>query len=236
MEEKKLHSDFENWAKDKLFSLKELFPSIAKTDIFHIDLSIKNTTVKTVEEFNNLTNFQKKIEEIQFANPTKIIAGGYLEKRALYTSDMYNAKDSSEKRNIHLGVDFWLPETTIIHAILNGEVVCAVHQKSQKGYGGFIILKHKFNQTTFYTLYGHLSEKSILKFSLGDKIKKGEQIGFLGNSEENGDWVPHLHFQIMLSLLDFKDDFPGVALESEIPFWKNICPNPNLLFKLEAFQ
>jgi murein DD-endopeptidase MepM/ murein hydrolase activator NlpD len=231
MDEKKLHSDFENWAKDKQFSLKELFPSIAKTDIFHIDLSIKNTTVKRVEEFNNLTYFENKIEEIQLANPTKIIAGGYLEKRALYTSDIYNAKDSSEKRNIHLGIDFWLPKKTAIHAIFDGEVVCAVHQKSHKGYGGFIILKHLFNQKAFYTLYGHLSEKSVLQFSLGDIIKSGEQIGVLGNTTENGDWVPHLHFQIMLSLLDFKDDFPGVALESEITFWKLICPNPNLLFK-----
>ena len=77
-------------------------------------------------------------------------------------------------------------------------------------------------------------EKSTLKFSLGDEIKSGEQIGVLGNTTENGDWVPHLHFQIMLSLLDFKDDFPGVALESEVPFWKSICPNPNLLFKSGA--
>ncbi|WP_091891291.1 peptidoglycan DD-metalloendopeptidase family protein [Polaribacter sp. KT25b] len=149
---------------------------------------------------------------------------------------MYNAKNSSEKRNIHLGVDFWLPENTAIHAIFNSEVVCAIYQDSHKGYGGFIILKHTFYETEFYTLYGHLSKKSILKFSVHDKIKKGEQIGVLGNIEENGDWVPHLHFQIMLSLLDFKDDFPGVALESEIPFWKLICPNPNYLFKLEAFQ
>tara|TARA_R110001592_G_scaffold325650_2_gene605803 strand:+ start:1120 stop:1827 length:708 start_codon:yes stop_codon:yes gene_type:complete len=234
MDEKKMYSDFENWTKDKQFSLQDLFPSIAKTDIFHIDLSIQNTTVKTVEEFNNLTNFQQKIEEIQLANPTKIIAGGYLEKRALYTSDIYNSKNSSQKRNIHLGVDFWLPENTEIHALFNGEVVCAIYQDSHKGYGGFIILKHTFSETEFYTLYGHLSKKSISKFTIGDTIKKGEQIGFLGNTLENGDWVPHLHFQIMVSLLDFKDDFPGVALENEIPFWRNMCPNPNLLFKSDA--
>ena len=83
-------------------------------------------------------------------------------------------------------------------------------------------------------MYGHLSKKSISKFTIGDTIKKGEQIGFLGNTLENGDWVPHLHFQIMVSLLDFKDDFPGVALENEIPFWRNMCPNPNLLFKSDA--
>ena len=199
-----------------------------------MDLSIQNATVKTEAEFNNPTFFEAQLNEIQLQNPTKIIAGGYLEKRALYTSDIYSAENSSQKRNIHLGVDFWLSEKTPIHSLFDGEIICAVHQKDYKGYGGFIILKHTFKETEFYTLYGHLSKKSTLQHKTGDCIKRGEEIGVLGNYAENGKWVPHLHFQIMLSLLGFEDDFPGVALESKVPFWKSICPNPNLLFKSDA--
>ena len=55
----------------------------------------------------------------------------------------------------------------------------------------------------------------------------------LGNTTENGNWAPHLHFQIVLSLLDYEVDFPGVAYFSEITVWKSICPNPNLLIKSE---
>ena len=181
-----------------------------------------------------ISYFESKLFEIQEANPKKIIAGGYLEKRALYTSDIYNSDTSTEKRNIHLGVDFWLPETTAVHSLFDGEIICAVHQKDYKGYGGFIILKHQFIEIEFYTLYGHLSQESVLKHKIGGKIKKDEKIGTLGNYEENGEWVPHLHFQIILSLLNFKNDFPGVALGSEIDFWKSVCPNPNLFFKNEA--
>ena len=126
-----------------------------------------------------------------------------------------------------------MAEGTAIHAFLEGEVVCAVHQKSHKGYGGFMILKHKIDNLEFYTLYGHLSEDSINNCTVGNQLKKGDKIGVLGTYNENGSWVPHLHFQVLLSLLDYKDDFPGVALESEIDFWKEMCPNPNLLFKLE---
>ncbi|QNM85632.1 peptidoglycan DD-metalloendopeptidase family protein [Polaribacter pectinis] len=238
MDEKKRYKNFKNWSKNKHFSIKELFPTVEKSAVFHIDLSINNSTVKTFDEFNNPVYFESKLDEIQQKNPTKIIAGGYLEKRALYTSDIYNSldKNSVEKRNIHLGLDFWLPENTPVHAILEGEVVCTLHQKELKGYGGFIILKHLIDDVEFYTLYGHLSAESVLKFSIGEHIKKGEQIGVLGNYAENGEWVPHLHFQIMLSLLDYKNDFPGVVLESETEFWKNICPNPNLLFKLKGFK
>jgi hypothetical protein len=190
MNERQRYQNFADWTKKQYCSLTTIFPTIHKNDIFHIDLSKKNTIVKTAAEFNNPAFFEKKLTEIQEANPNKIISGGYLEKRALYTSDIYNAKDSSQKRNIHLGLDFWLPEKTPVHSLFDGEIVCAIHQKDHKGYGGFIIL-----------------------------------------NEENGNWVPHLHFQLMLSLLEYENDFPGVALKSEIDFWKAICPNPNLLFK-----
>ena len=40
----------------------------------------------------------------------------------------------------------------------------------------------------------------------------------------------------MTTLLDFKDDFPGVAFSSELDVWKGICVDPNLLFKLENLK
>lgn len=234
MNEKIALEKFKNWSKNYQIILKELFPTIQKNEIVHIDLSTKNTVFNTEAEFNNPVFFEQKLAEIQELHPNQIITGGYLEKRALYTSDIYNTNNSAEKRNIHLGVDFWLPENTPIHTPFKGKVVYAMHQKEHKGYGGFVILKHTFNEISFYTLYGHLSKKSCDNLLVGTVIEKGKLIGVLGDYEENGKWVPHLHFQLMLSLLNYKNDFPGVALESEIEYWKTICPNPNLLFKSNA--
>ena len=228
---------FKNWAATEFFYLKTLFPTVHKNEIHHIDLSTKSAFIGGIEEFNDLAFFQKKLEALQKKVPSKIIAGGYLEKRALYTSDIYKREDENgvERRNIHLGLDFWLPEKTPVHALLDGEVVCVTEDAFHKGYGGLLILKHRVADFHFYTLYGHNTVKSVRIHPIGSTIKKGEQIAVLANASENGDWVPHLHFEIMLSRLDYTDDFPGVAFESERAIWKSICPDPNLLFKLEVF-
>jgi len=229
---------FENWASAQTFSLKSLFPTIHKNEIHHIDLSVTSDFIHGEEEFNDLQFLENKLEELQRKVPTKIIAGGYLEKRALYTSDIYirETEKGLEKRKIHLGVDFWLPKNTPVHALLEGEVVCVTDDSYHKGYGGLLILKHDVEDFHFYTLYGHNTVESVLKHAVGDCIKKGEQIAVLANYPENGEWVPHLHFEIMMTLLDYTADFPGVAFESEIEIWRSICPDPNLLFKLKGFK
>jgi 4-aminobutyrate aminotransferase-like enzyme len=55
----------------------------------------------------------------------------------------------------------------------------------------------------------------------------------LGDQTVNGNWAPHLHFQIMLSLLDYTIDFPGVAYVNQIAVWKSICIDPNALFRIK---
>ncbi|QTE22055.1 aminotransferase class III-fold pyridoxal phosphate-dependent enzyme [Polaribacter cellanae] len=229
---------FENWAKKQDFSLAELFPTINKNKIEHLDLSVSSSWIGHQKEFNDLDLFQFKIEQLQKQVPTKIIAGGYLEPRSLYTSTSYNKVGNygKESRTIHLGIDFWLPENTPVHTLFDGEVVVADNNSNNKNYGGFIILKHQQKDFHFYTLYGHNTAESVLKHKTGDFIEKGTQIAILANYPENGNWAPHLHFQVFLSMLDCINDFPGVAFFNEIDVWKSICPNPNLLFKVDGFK
>ena len=105
-----------------------------------------------------------------------------------------------------------------------------------RGNKSLIILKHEIKDLTFYTLYGHLSVESALNRKVGEIIKPGQYLANLGNYPENGNWPPHLHFEIMLSMLDYETDFPGVAYKSELNVWKSLCPDPNLLFKLENLK
>jgi 4-aminobutyrate aminotransferase-like enzyme/Ser/Thr protein kinase RdoA (MazF antagonist) len=229
---------FENWAKEHTFSLSTLFPTINRTEIHHLDLSVSSTFPGHQQEFNNLDLFQFKIDQLQKEVPNKILAGGYLEPRNLYTSTEYDTlgNNGKQSRTVHIGVDFWLPENTPVHALLDGEVVIAENDIGDKEYGGLIVLKHQQKDWCFYTLYGHNTPESVLKHKLGDVLKKGEQIADLANYPDNGNWAPHLHFQVMLSLLDYKTDFPGVAYFNQIEVWKSICPNPNLLFKINGFK
>jgi 4-aminobutyrate aminotransferase-like enzyme/Ser/Thr protein kinase RdoA (MazF antagonist) len=229
---------FNTWAESNNFLLSDLFPTINRTEIHHLDLSVSSTLPGHQQEFNNLDVFQFKIDQLQKEVPNKILAGGYLEPRNLYTSTEYNTIGNygKQSRTIHLGIDFWLPKNTPVHALFDGEVVIAENNIGDKEYGGLLVLKHQQKECCFYTLYGHNTAKSVLRHPIGSTIKKGEQIAVLASYPENGNWAPHLHFQVMLSLLAYKTDFPGVTYYNEIDVWKSICPNPNLLFKIDGFK
>ncbi len=98
----------------------------------------------TESEADDLDHLQFKISKLQEQVPDKIIAGGYLEPRAVYTSPAYDktGNDGRESRTIHLGIDFWLPAQTPVHALFDGIVVTATNDAGDKEYGGLIIVKH----------------------------------------------------------------------------------------------
>lgn len=229
---------FNSWSENVQFKVSELFPEAPGDEIHHLDLSVSSLWMGHEFEFNDLDLFKYKIDKLQSEFPKRTIAGGYLEPRPIYTSSTYDkiGNNGRESRTIHLGVDFWLPAYTAVHALLDGEVVTAVNDEGFKEYGGLAILKHQVEDLTFYTLYGHNTVKSVLKHEVGDHIKRGEKIAELGDTPENGHWAPHLHFQIMLSMLDYTIDFPGVAYNNQIEVWKDLCPDPNLWFKSKALE
>ncbi len=231
-------TEFKNWSGQNEFRLTELFPVIDRNEAYLLDLSVSSKWLGQQADFDDLELFQFKIDRLQRNHPEKIMAGGYLEPRTVYTTSEYGriGNNGTENRTIHLGLDFWLPAGTTVNALLDGEVVTSVNDAGDKEYGGLIILKHKTDSFEFYTLYGHLSVASIQNKNVGQSITKGENIGYLGHPEENGNWAPHLHFQVMLSMLGYTIDFPGVCYFNQIEVWKSVCPDPNLLFKSEALR
>jgi 4-aminobutyrate aminotransferase-like enzyme/Ser/Thr protein kinase RdoA (MazF antagonist) len=230
------YESFLSWAQNLTFTLKELFPTGPGDDAVDIDLSVGSTWLGLKEDFADFGFFDFKIGEFQKADPKKVIAGGYLEARGVYATDSYDKLGNSgkESRTIHLGVDFWLPAGTPVHALLDGEVVTAVNDAGDKEYGGLVILKHQLENFAFFTLYGHLTVASATQWKPGDRILRGEQIAVLGDYPENGNWPPHLHFQVMLSMLDYEIDFPGVGYFNQLDVFKELCPDPNHLFNLQA--
>ncbi len=224
---------FVTWCKQQQINISQLFPSEKKAACTSVDLSVSGKWLGHMSDFGDFDLFQFKIDRLQKEHPQKIIAGGYMEPRMVYSTSAYDrlGNNGNESRTVHLGIDCWLPAGTPVHALLDGEIVTAINDEGDKEYGGLIILKHETDQFHFYSLYGHLSVKSATARKIGERVKKGERIAFLGDFPENGNWPPHLHFELMLSMLDYTDDFPGVAYKSEIEVWKSICPDPNLLFK-----
>ena len=77
-----------------------------------------------------------------------------------------------------------------------------------------------------------VADGSITTAKLGSKIKSGATIGFLGGPKVNGDYPPHLHFQIILDLQGNFGDYPGVCSEENLSFYKSNCPNPHLFLNI----
>ncbi len=203
---------------------------LKKDDYCIMDLSVYNTEfeVLDVESFDGL---EAHINETLMDNYAKVGIGGYEENRPIYRkSDLYCKGGDAPKRCIHLAIDCWTAADAKVFAPLDGVVHSFQNNNNPLDYGGTIILEHRLGGAFFYTLYGHLSIKSLEGLSVGMTIGKGQNFCRLGEPKENGGWPPHLHFQLITDMLGYKGDFPGVSTEEQAPYYMNICPNPAVFF------
>jgi hypothetical protein len=157
--------------------------------------------------------------------------GRYREDRICYQSEQF--KNDGEARSQHLGIDLFAPAYTPVFAPLDGVVHSFADNNLHLDYGPTIILQHDpAPDVRFYTLYGHLSRQSLDGLYKGKEVKAGDLICQFGDFPVNGDWIPHLHFQIMFDMLGRERDFFGAAKPSEWDIWASICPNPNLILQM----
>tara|TARA_R110000851_G_scaffold207537_2_gene359731 strand:- start:124157 stop:127159 length:3003 start_codon:yes stop_codon:yes gene_type:complete len=230
-----LEKKFENWAKNNQVSLKTMFPTVASERVVNLDMSVGSTLLGNLSEYNDPEVSEFKLKQFQKYHPKTILLNGYLETRPFYTTEAFKSEgnDGPQYRTVHLGTDFWVPAETPVHAPFDGIVKIIHHNNYDKDYGPMLILEHTFESGKFYSLYGHLTLTSLKILKVGQSVKQGDLIAYIGAPNENGNWAPHLHFQLILDLLGNNENFNGVALPSRVGVWKSICPNPNLIFKEE---
>lgn len=107
-----------------------------------------------------------------------------------------NQITQSYKKGIHNGIDIvgYKSKTCWILAHSDGVVVdlksdCNKNYSNGNSYGNYIKIRHN----GFFTLYAHLKYGTI-KVKKGEFIKKGKEIGFMGNTGHS--FGSHLHFEI----------------------------------------
>lgn len=201
-----------------------------------IDLSASNPDLKTFD-VSSSSAWEDYVLLVLKRNNAKVAYGGYLEIRNLYDrSDYFQSMSEDDKRNIHLGVDFWCNAGTNVCAFLDGHVHSFANNRNYGDYGPTIILEHILGEEKLYSLYGHLSEASIETLKIGQRIKKGQNFATLGTSEVNGDYAPHLHFQIIRDLQGNFGDYPGVSSKKNLEFFKVNCPDPFSLIQKKCLK
>lgn len=147
--------------------------------------------------------------------------GGYNVKR----QNMYTAPQYKSERDIHMGIDIWAPAGEPVYAPLEGKVRYTHNHDQPGNYGGTIVLIHQAAGETTFALYGHLSIYSLDYSQPGKTVMAGDVVGWLGDETENGQWHPHLHYQ--LSRIDPEEaDMPGVVSAINREQAKAIYPDP----------
>ena len=92
----------------------------------------------------------------------------------------------TKTRRKHKGMDFSAPTGTPIYATSDGKVIRV--DGRAPGYGKHIRIDHGFG---YVTLYAHLSKYNVRR---GQEVKRGDVIGFVGNTGRSV--APHLHYEI----------------------------------------
>jgi len=87
----------------------------------------------------------------------------------------------------HEGIDFTAPMRTEIYATGDGRV--SEIMRMDRGYGNCVVIDHGYG---YKTLYAHMSRFNVRE---GQKIKRGEVIGYVGNTGKST--APHLHYEVI---------------------------------------
>ncbi len=211
---------------------KVISPEIEYAEYVPLNLSVKNSDLQN-HTLETAQDYEVFIQNQLDKHHGKIMFGGYVETRNLYQRSTVFKNSNTEERNIHIGLDLWINQEASIYAVLDGKIHSFQNNTALGHYGPTIILEHEIEGFKFHTLYGHLSEASLIGKKVGDFIQKGTQIATLGLPPINGDYAPHLHFQIIIDMEGKFGDYPGVCSEEKLSFYKENCPDPNWLLKIK---
>jgi 4-aminobutyrate aminotransferase-like enzyme/Ser/Thr protein kinase RdoA (MazF antagonist) len=201
-------------------------PSVA------FDLSVGSTFLGANPTASETPNLSETIFRTLRSANALVGIGRYNESRLLYTSPLFGASENptDERRTIHLGLDLFAAPGTAVRAPVDAVVHAVAVNTAPLDYGPLAILRHTTGDgVEFFTLYGHLARETFDALQPGQHIARGQQFARIGDVHENGGWTPHLHFQIIVDLLDHRSDFPGVAYASQRAVWTSLSPDPNLL-------
>ncbi len=209
-------------------------PAIDK--LIKLDFTADNKEL-TDEVLNAQPTFTQYINKKLADAGARYGIGGYAEHRTVYRfSRVFDAEQPGEEpRRLHLGTDIWGKPNTPVSAPLDAIVHSFAFNNRPGDYGATIILSHRLSGISFFTLYGHLSLSSLKNLQEGQRIEQGEIFAEIGIPVENGQWPPHLHFQLIYNIGSWKGDYPGVCKFSERENWLANSPDPDILLQLNQY-
>lgn len=163
--------------------------NVNKNDLFsYVELKIYT--------LRNRLNFQKrsydkiqtlvKNKELLFLATPAIQPISNKDLRRIASGFGYRIDPIYKTEKFHEGLDFSAPIGTPIYATADGFVI---KEEFNAGYGNHIVLEHGYG---YKTLYGHMDKFNV---KMRQKVKRGEIIGFVGNTGKSVG--PHCHYEVI---------------------------------------
>ena len=178
---------------------------------------LKNTSEK-IDALSNRTNTQaRSLNEIYklAVNRQKMLAcipaiKPLREKETNYIASYfgYRIDPVYKVSKFHEGIDFSASVGTEIIATGDGVVSEAYKDGKGDGYGKYIVINHGYS---YSSLYAHMSSVNVKQ---GQKIKRGQVIGYVGNSGKSTG--PHIHYEVRKN---------GKPIDPVNYFFSDITPN-----------
>ena len=203
------------------------------TPVAPLDFSAGSTLIASDPAGNSAEELDRRVQRVLAEHGATIGVGGYDEARLIY--NWPNEPRAAEPRTIHIGIDLSLAAGSPLYAPLDGFVHGFENADAYHDYGPMIVLRHKTGGTDpveFFTLYGHLTRDSLDRLTIGKRIAKGTEFARIGSAPTNGNWWSHVHFQLIVDMLDVPCNVNGAVRASQRTVWHSICPDPNLLLQI----
>lgn len=153
-----------------------------------------------------MVTFQKKQDTLIYLPALRPVIKGYIS--SIFGNRLHPVY---KVRRPHDGIDISAPRGTPIYASANGVVQYA---RINGAYGKMVMLDHKYG---YQTRYGHMSKILVRK---GQKVKRGDKIGEVGNSGISTG--PHVHYEVR---------FNGKAINPRPYFFDDVALNQQIVNK-----
>jgi len=179
-------------ARAKAMAQQQEVELVQKMDQDNLALSIANTINNLgarmnyqLKSYNEINGFIKNKEQLLACTPA-IQPVSNKELKRIASGFGYRIDPVYKTSKFHAGLDFAAPQGTPIYATANGTVETAGN--TGNGYGNHVVINNGYG---YSTLFGHMFR---IKVKHGEKVKRGEIIGWVGNTGKSTG--PHCHYEV----------------------------------------
>ena len=137
------------------------------------------------KSYDEINNFIKNKEQLLACTPA-IQPVSNKDLKRIASGFGYRVDPVYKTTKFHAGLDFAAPIGTPIYATANGTVETAGN--TGNGYGNHVVIHNGYG---YATLFGHMFK---IKVHPGQKVKRGEVIGWVGNTGKSTG--PHCHYEV----------------------------------------